>query len=82
MLMGACERCAGEHFFTNFSLVAGESAVESRKSHLFTRNVGNRDLRCFLRATFQRLRGGGGFTVSVSCDSQIWQRPEECSEDR
>ena len=34
---------------------------------LFTRNVGNRDLRCFLSVTFRRLRGGGGSIVCVSC---------------
>ena len=34
---------------------------------LFTRSVGNRDLRCFRSVTFQRLRGGGGSIVCVSC---------------
>ena len=34
---------------------------------LFTRNVGNRDLTCFLSVTFRRLHGGGESIVCVSC---------------
>ena len=34
---------------------------------LFTRNVGNRVLRCFVSVTFRPLRGGGESIVCVSC---------------
>ena len=47
------------------SEVTGKGAAEQEP--LFTRNVGNRDLSCFLSVTFRRLRGGGGSIVCVSC---------------
>ena len=72
-------RCV-EWRVSRVSEVTGKVQLKVARAILFTRNVGNRDLRCFLSVTFRRLRGGGGSIVCLLYSLYKGQGPPSLSE--